>query len=382
MIEPNDARQKNSFINSPRFDETRVILNPGPEYGDETRMFQGIPSIERSPNGRLWAAWYGGGITEDRDNYVMLSTSDDAGESWSGIKLVVDPDESGPMRAFDPCLWHDPDGKMWLFWNQMLENKSLIFPEEQERNWFLWAITTDQSDSESPSWSEPRQICEAVMLNKPTALSTGEWLLCSSDWRWDWSARVFRSTDHGETWHHRGRAHVPNKSDRSYDEHMVVERQDGSLWMMVRTKYGIGQSISHDHGRFWNYVKPTGINHVCSRFFIRRLRSGNLILVKHGARINQWSVSRCMLSAFLSDDDGHTWRGGLMLDEREGVSYPDGVEGPDGVLSIAYDHLRGQAKEILMARVTERDILEGKLVDTDSKLRLRVNKASGINPRH
>ena len=71
-----------------------------------------------------------------------------------------------------------------------------------------------------------------------------------------------------------------------------------------------------------------------------------------------------------------------MLDEREGVSYPDGVEGPDGVLSIAYDHLRGQAKEILMARVTERDILEGKLVDTDSKLRLRVNKASGINPRH
>jgi predicted neuraminidase len=363
------------------FDKTQIILNPGPEYGDNVRMFQGIPSIARAPGGRLWAAWYGGGITEDRENYVMLSTSDDAGESWSKLKLVVDPDGPGPMRAYDPFVWLDPDERLWLCWNQNLDNHNQVFTEEQERNWWLWGITTDDPPAETPSWSEPRRLCEAFVLNKPTVLSTGEWLLCSSDHGWDWSARVFRSTDRGETWQHLGRAHVPNKADRSYDEHMVVERRDGSLWMLVRTKYGIGESFSTDRGRCWRYVTPSGIAHACSRFFIRRLRSGNLLLVKHGGRIEQWPVSRCMLTAFLSDDDGRTWRGGLMLDAREGASYPDGDEGPDGTLSIIYDYRRSKAKEILMARITERDILEGKLVSGDSRLQICVNKARGINPR-
>jgi hypothetical protein len=38
-----------------------VISNPGPEYGDNVRGFQGIPGIERAGNGRLWALWYSGG---------------------------------------------------------------------------------------------------------------------------------------------------------------------------------------------------------------------------------------------------------------------------------------------------------------------------------
>jgi hypothetical protein len=27
---------------------------------------------------------------------------------------VIDP--SGPVRAYDPCLWHDPRGRLCLFW--------------------------------------------------------------------------------------------------------------------------------------------------------------------------------------------------------------------------------------------------------------------------
>jgi hypothetical protein len=56
-----------------------IDCSPGTKYADSARMFQGIPAIERSANGRLWAAWYGGGVTEDRHNYVMLVTSDDDG---------------------------------------------------------------------------------------------------------------------------------------------------------------------------------------------------------------------------------------------------------------------------------------------------------------
>jgi len=367
-------------INENVFNRTKVILNPGAKYADNVRMFQGIPGIERAPNGRLWATWYGGGITEDRDNYTMLVTSADNGETWSKLKLVIDPDGPGPMRAFDPCLWHDPTGRMWLFWNQKLDNRAGEFPEQEERNWFLWGMHTSGSGRENPKWSKPARLCEAIMLNKPTVLSSGEWLLCSSDWFWDCSARVFRSTDRGETWNHLGRTHVADKSERSFDEHMVVERKDESLWMLVRTKYGIGQSVSRDGGRFWSYVKPTGIGHACSRFFIRRLRSGNLILIKHGRMIEQWPVNRCMLTAFVSKDDGRTWEGGLMLDERPGVSYPDGVEAKDGTIYVIYDYNRGTDKEILMARFTEKDILAKKICTPSSRLRLLVNKATGKNP--
>ena len=76
-----------------------ILTSPGPRYADASRRFQGIPGIELSPNGRLWATWYGGGNGEDRHNYVMLNRSDDGGQRWSDLRLVIDPDGEGPVRA-------------------------------------------------------------------------------------------------------------------------------------------------------------------------------------------------------------------------------------------------------------------------------------------
>ena len=39
---------------------------------------------------------------------------------------------------------------------------------------------------------------------------------------------------------------------------MIVERKDGSLWMLVRTQYGIGQSVSVDKGATWSQGGPSG----------------------------------------------------------------------------------------------------------------------------
>jgi len=36
-----------------------------------------------------------------------------------------------------------------------------------------------------------------------------------------------------------------------------------------------------------------------------------------------------------------------MLDERDGVSYPDGFQSPDGTIYISYDHNRSTDGEIL-----------------------------------
>ncbi|MGH9664495.1 MAG: hypothetical protein ACRD9L_08750, partial [Bryobacteraceae bacterium] len=79
---------------------------PGSQYAESNRKFQGIPGIERTRNGRLWAVLYAGDTREGPQNYVLLTTSGDDGKTWSPARLVIDP--PGFVRAFDACLWKDP----------------------------------------------------------------------------------------------------------------------------------------------------------------------------------------------------------------------------------------------------------------------------------
>jgi len=339
---------------------------PGPAYADCRRMHQGIPSIERARNGRLWATWYGGGLGEDHWNYVMLATSADDGHTWSPLKLVIDPDGGGPVRAFDPCLWHDPKGRLWLFWGQ-----------KDAAAMHNFAIMTEDATGADPVWTPPRRISAGVMLNKPAVLSTGEWLLPTCIWRDDLSSRIVCSKDEGATWEQIGGATIPVYADRNGDENMIIERADGTLWMLVRTGYGIGESFSKDRGKTWTPVARSAIPHAESRFFIRRLQSGRLLLVRHNAPVIK---QRAHLTAFLSGDDGRTWVGGLLLDERGGVSYPDAVEGPSGEIRLIYDYnRRGDEKQVLMAVFTEEDVLRGRFGDK-ARLRVTVNRATGRNP--
>jgi predicted neuraminidase len=214
------------------------------------------------------------------------------------------------------------------------------------------------------------------MMNKPTVLSTGEWLMPAAVWDRDprrpelaaeRHSNVHVSRDEGRTWAWLGGAETPQ---RAFDEHMVVERRDGSLWMLIRTQYGVGESVSLDRGRTWSEGRPSAIPGPNSRFFIRRLRSGRLLLVNHHG-----FTGRSHLTAMLSEDDGLTWPARLLLDERKAVSYPDGIEAPDGRLFIIYDFNRQSDREILLAVLREEDILSGRCVSPDARLRVCVDRA-------
>jgi hypothetical protein len=353
------------YLQPPRF-----IGPPESRHACAARRFQGIPGVERAPNGRLWAAWYGGGVTEDHLNYVLLATSPDAGKPWTPPVLVIDPDGDGPVRAFDPCLWHDPAGRLWLFWAHG-DAGHRTSPRSG-----VWAMTTEQSGAEKPAWSAPFRICDGILMNKPTVLANGDWLLPVAHWHVEGSAGIVASRDRGLSWEWRGRATVPDPADRNCDEHMVVERRDGSLWMWVRTRYGIGESVSTDGGWTWPPVAPMPIAHTASRFFIRRLKSGRLLLVKHGNIAE--NPGRSLLKAFLSEDDGKTWSAGLLLDGRLGVSYPDGAEAEDGTQVVIYDYDRAGAKEINLAVFGEQEVLQRKAPAV-----YRVNQAFGepVRPR-
>ncbi len=341
---------------------------PKPERSVTNRAFQGIPSMAVAPGSRLWANWYAG-VTpgEDQNNYVVLSSSGDNGKTWKEA-LVIDPDGPDTARAFDPELWVSPDGRLFVFWAQM--DRTI-----RDTRLGVWCMETSQPDSPRPTWSRPRRIGDGVMMCKPLVLSTGEWGLPISLWReHDHSAQLVVSRDKGRTWDLRGACNVPVKA-RQFDEHMFIERRDKSLWLLVRTTYGIGESVSTDRGATWPDLEPSKILHTPARFFIRRLASGNLLLVKHGPI--ETKTGRSHLTAYISKDDGQTWDGGLMLDERRGVSYPDGQQTPDGLIRIIYDYSRTGDRNILMATFREEDAGGGRATSGAVRLRQLVSKASG-----
>ena len=83
---------------------------------------------------------------------------------------------------------------------------------------------------------------------------------------------------------------------------------------------------------------------------------------------------RTHLTVYLSDDDGVSWRGGLLLEER-GCSYPDGFQVDDGRIYVVYDQGRG-AGQILMAVFTEEDVAAGKTVSGRCRLQVTVKETA------
>ena len=84
---------------------------------------------------------------------------------------------------------------------------------------------------------------------------------------------------------------------------------------------------------------------------------------------------RTHLTALLSEDDGATWPASLLLDARRNVSYPDGVEAGDGRIFVIYDRERQKEREILLAVFREADVLQGRCVSADTRLKQVVNRA-------
>jgi len=296
------------------------------------RTWQGIPGLERTAKGRVYVSWF---------------------------------------------MWIDPKGRLWYIFNR--GNKDL--PKHD-----VWARICDDPDAAKPQWGPEFRIGYdapfTFRMNKVTVLSTGEWIMPVTlaekpvrAWCTGYNEKqiptlhgVGISADEGRTW----TLHGAVKSKPWALENMIVELKDGRLWMLIRTNSGVlWQSHSTDKGRTWSEGNPSTIKSPGSRFYIRRLSSGNLLLVNHHK-----FTGRSHLTAQLSTDDGATWNDGLLLDERGGVSYPDGVQDRDGLIWITYDRDRNGAGEILLAKFREEDVATGKDVSGAVTLKQPIDTLS------
>ena len=332
------------------------ISVPDAAHAHADRRHEGIPSLAVSPKGTMWATWYGGKTPwEDENNYLVLSKSTDGGKTWREA-LICDPDGVGPRRAFDPELWLSPDGKLRWTWTDRVGPVSALADNDQ-----LWMATLDPETGDVVE--PPRVIANGVMMNKPTVLKDGTWILPIAHWRAKTSACCYASTDGGKTFVLRGGVSLP-QANRLYDEHTILEKRDGTLKCYVRTANGphnaLWESDSADGGRTWSKPRPTKAGNLSSRTFVAKLRDGRWLMVKHGG-FGKVYASRKNLTALVSDDEGETWWGGLLLDGRDGCSYPDGQQLADGTVAVVSDFSRVSAREISFVRFDPDDVTAGRV---------------------
>lgn len=372
----------NLLLEPPRlrpFDEPELL----PERNDFT-MSSGIVG---TPGGRLWVSWFGG--EDGQRAFMMLASSDDDGNTWSPPRYIIK--EPLTPHGFHRSvlggnLWIDPRGRMWCFFTYYIG----YF----DGRGGVWCSVCENPDDDELIWSTPCRLCDGFVLNKPIVMSNGEWLLPTSLWNrcqiaLDWklpigTAALYRelddlrmtnflvSGDCGVSWKRCGGARA---EDREFDEPVVIERSAGELYCLLRTHWGLAETVSYDFGRNWSYPKPSVLQHCSARIFTLRLASGRVLLVKHGPLYER--IGRTNLTAYLSDDNGVNWHGGLLLDERDNVSYPDGFQAPDGRIYIAYDRKRIDG-EILLAVFNEEDVLRGLQFSSAARMKIPVQRTAAL----
>jgi len=372
---------------------------PTEKHLRRNRTFQGIPGIERTASGRLFAVWYGGGTLECAENYVMLVCSDDDGVTWSEPVAVVDP-ANHFVRAFDSTLWISPNGRFYWFWAQS-SGVSCARLWEPSYDGIAGVFYSFLENPDAPPdqfcFSPSVRIANGIMMNKPTVLQDGTWCLPTSVWTGkEWlrhphlavspGCYLTVSTDWGASFHTRGRIEMSGAEvTPTFDEHMFVELADGKLECFIRVGEGVAEAFSSDQGATWSKpILSTRVRGPNSRFFIKQLRSGRRLMINHDmAQSAERSQTRDRLTAYLSDDEGQSWPYQLLLDERAEVSYPDAREGENGLIYIVYDRLRTNGGFIHMAKITEADIIAGKLVGSKSQLQMEIdhsNPVGMVNP--
>lgn len=365
--------------------DTPVSSGSSETYKESDRQWLGLPTISKTPGGRLWCAFQTGDAkegAEGTDNYDVMYYSDDEGGTWSEEYFIFDVEEE-TIRLTDPRLFEDNFGKLWLV---------LIRGSGKG----TYAMQMKNPDCESPTenlrFGEPVWWLTYPPAHRPTVLSNGRWTTPVEANVKSQSTYICNPDDENGTYIWReitasdGQAVTSFPDKKSYGESQIIELESGRLMMVSRLQKNAGNglevSYSDDYGAHWTPYR-SGLDFPfagpSSKFHIQRLKSGNILFVNHESLSD-----RTNLTAWLSTDDGKTFPYKILLDDRQidgfwGVSYPEAAaqQGENGEIYIVYDGGRYTQKEIRMAILTEEDIKAGEIVSETGTLRRSVISGGG-----
>jgi len=358
------------IVKKDNFDlSTKINPTRDEDYQVSSRLFQSMAKIQ-VVGSRIYAGWITGGDTEPSiDNYLVICYSDDDGKTWVDPYMIIDHDLYDEVSIGNSALFLDDSGKFWIMY--------------YKKGAGLYAITSTNADSENiddVEWSKETFINDYGSENRPTILSTGEWLYTSRNNDDKQKVPVISSVNHGKNFFTKGNAMSSVSADYKFaGESAIIEKENGVLVLYSRIEAygGIERYYSYDEGASWTKSQanlPHPLHGPGSRFVMIKLPSGNWLFVT-----NDSEDSRCNLTAYLSKDEGETWTDGLLLDPRLGAEYPDASFDSEGNIYVIYDQGRTNEREIRVCKFTEKDLEASKFVSEQSLDKVIITK---INPNY
>lgn len=314
------------------------------------------------------------------DRVVVRSSTDD-GRTWSDARPVFAlPEEAGGW--FQACeAIADDQGEVHLFF--LNDAHTGVVPRKQgkiageDQRPAVGAIRArldiwhTRSTNQRTAWPLPKRIWQGYTgaLNSVLQLRSGRLVLPFSyltarAWRGDrgggayqfgfagqYDCTVLCSDDRGATWHPSPAAlktPVPDiVSAYGAVEPVIVDLNDGRVWMLIRTQLGrFYESFSAD-GIEWSEPQPTSIVSSDSPAGLVRLDDRRIVLFWNcSLRFPYAFGGRHVLHAAVTENDGRTWRGYREVSRDPVRDQPPPPEGDHGT-GYPYPTVRRDGQIIL-----------------------------------
>lgn len=287
----------------------------------------------------------GGVLCIDSKNALR---SNDEGRSWSSSPLFTEPAKFNVSN--ERALLRAREGVIISAWMNGAERRQ---PEgwkwgEKGVSWkdFILPTYTSRSTDDGLTWETPVKLSDpwCGCIHSMIQMKSGRIVLVGQEIipEWRHATVMFVSDDLGQSWQ---RGDVLDYGIGAHDhagsiEGSVIERKDGSLYLLLRTESGYLWEATSTDGLKWEGLRQSSISSVTCCPQMARLADGRVALLwnappRHAPSNN---TSRAELSLSFSDDEASTWSSPVIVAANfEGggrVSYPYLYERSPGELWI------------------------------------------------
>lgn len=264
------------------------------------------------------------------DSEVSYVSSDE-GKSWSEARPLRGALEKGLKVSNERVLFRTKEGSMIAAFMNLSERKWTWKDELHDAPGAVLPTWVMRSEDNGKTWTHVQKLHEEwsgavrdIIQTKDGRIVFTAMKMLNDPGRH--AVLTYSSTDDGKTWKASNLIDLGGKGHHGgVTEPTLTELEDGRLWMLIRTNWGeFWSAWSHDGGKFWRILEPSGIEASSAPGLIRRTDSGRLLLIwnrefpegKEEFELSGgdgiWSETpvsnfRSELSIAWSDDDGKTW---------------------------------------------------------------------------
>jgi lysophospholipase L1-like esterase len=274
--------------------------------------------------------------------------STDEGRTWSSTPLFTEPAKFTVSN--ERTLLRTKEGVVISAWMNGVERKQ---PQgwrwgDKDVSWkeFVLPTYSCRSTDDGKTWEAPIKLSDpwCGCIHSMIQMKSGRIVLVGQEIipQWRHATVMWVSDDLGKSWQ---RGDVLDYGVGAHDhagsiEGSVVERKDGSLYLLLRTESGFLWEATSRDGLKWDGLKQSKIPSVTCCPQMARLADGRIALLwnappRHDPKSGS---SRAELSLAFSEDEAATWSKPVIVaanyEPRARVSYPYLYERKPGELWI------------------------------------------------